>query len=109
MMYFLAVFCHMVHMKIHLNFESEQRVAMNGLLCRAGISSGDLLIMSNTDEIPSPRTVILLQSCDGIPPVIHLELKHYMYSFEFPVDYSSCRATIHVFSRLNPVSTFLAD
>ncbi|PIN09990.1 Beta-1,4-mannosyl-glycoprotein 4-beta-N-acetylglucosaminyltransferase [Handroanthus impetiginosus] len=79
--------------------EAEQRIAMNELLHRAGISAGDLLIMSDTDEIPSPHTVKLLQWCDGIPPVVHLELRHYMYSFEFPVDYSSWRATIHIYNR----------
>ncbi|KAJ4708225.1 beta-1,4-mannosyl-glycoprotein 4-beta-N-acetylglucosaminyltransferase [Melia azedarach] len=77
--------------------ESQQRIAMNGLLCYAGISNDDLLIMSDTDEIPSPHTVKLLQWCNGVPPVLHLELKNYMYSFEFPVDYSSWRATIHIY------------
>ncbi|KAI3921557.1 hypothetical protein MKW98_013491 [Papaver atlanticum] len=77
--------------------ESEQRVAMNRLIQRSGISIGDILIMSDTDEIPSPNTIKLLQWCDGIPPVMHLQLKHFMYSFEFPVDYSSWRATAHVY------------
>lgn len=77
--------------------ESEQRGAMNGLLHRTGISNGDLLIMSDTDEIPSPHTIKLLQWCDEVPPVLHLELRHYMYSFEFPVDYSSWRATAHIY------------
>ncbi|KAJ1443913.1 Glycosyl transferase, family 17 [Sesbania bispinosa] len=77
--------------------ESQQRGAMNALLRRAGISHGDILLMSDTDEIPSPHTLKLLQWCDGIPPIMHLELKHYMYSFEFPVDYSSWRATSHVY------------
>ena len=77
--------------------ESEQRRAMNGLLRRAGISNGDLLIMSDTDEIPSPHTIKLLQWCDEVPSVLHLELRHYMYSFEFPVDYSSWRATAHIY------------
>ncbi|KAL3825087.1 hypothetical protein ACJIZ3_021121 [Penstemon smallii] len=78
--------------------EAEQRIAMNWLLHQAGISTGDLLIMSDTDEIPSPHTVKLLQWCDGIPPILHLELRHYLYSFEFPVDYSSWRATIHIYN-----------
>ncbi|KAJ6408080.1 hypothetical protein OIU84_011394 [Salix udensis] len=78
--------------------EFEQRRAMTGLLRRSGISNGDLIIMSDADEIPSPHTVKLLQWCDEIPQVIHLELKHYMYSFEFPVDYSSWRATVQIFS-----------
>ena len=77
--------------------ESAQRGAMNGLLHRTGISNGDLLIMSDTDEIPSPHTIKLLQWCDEVPPVLHLELRHYMYSFEFPVDYSSWRATAHIY------------
>lgn len=77
--------------------ESEQRRAMNGLIRYAGISYDDLLIMSDADEIPSPHTVKLLQWCDGIPDVLHLELRNYMYSFEFPVDYNSWRATVHVY------------
>ncbi|MCL7038406.1 hypothetical protein MKW94_021261 [Papaver nudicaule] len=77
--------------------ESSQRGAMNYLLQDAGISDGDLLIMSDTDEIPSAHTMKLLQWCDGIPPIMHLELKHFMYSFEFPVDFSSWRATAHVY------------
>lgn len=79
--------------------EAEHRIAMNGLLRRAGIAIGDLLIISDTDEIPSPHTVKLLKWCDGTPSVLHLEMKNYMYSFEFPVDYSSWRATIHIYNQ----------
>ena len=78
--------------------ESMQRVAMNSLLLQAGISYGDVIIMSDIDEIPSPQTLKLLQWCDGIPYKMHLELKHYMYSFEFPVDYSSWRATAQIYT-----------
>ncbi|KAH7856068.1 hypothetical protein Vadar_032389 [Vaccinium darrowii] len=77
--------------------ESEQRGSMNHLLIRAGISHGDLVIMSDTDEIPSLHTIKLLQWCDGIPPVLHLELRQYLYSFEFPIDYSSWRATAQIY------------
>ncbi|KAL4200577.1 hypothetical protein AMTRI_Chr02g254260 [Amborella trichopoda] len=77
--------------------ESAQRAAMNGLLRRAGVSSGDLVIMSDADEIPSPHTIDILRWCDGIPPVMHLELRNYLYSFEFPVDLDSWRASVHVF------------
>ncbi|XP_075474514.1 uncharacterized protein LOC142505420 [Primulina tabacum] len=79
--------------------EAEHRIAMNGLLRQAGIAVGDLLIISDTDEIPSPHTVKLLKWCEGAPSVLHLEMKNYMYSFEFPVDYSSWRATIHIFNQ----------
>ncbi|KAJ4980241.1 hypothetical protein NE237_031078 [Protea cynaroides] len=79
------------------NLESQQRGSMNVLIRQAGISNGDILIMSDTDEIPSMNTMKLLQWCDGIPPKMHLELRHYMYSFEFPVDFSSWRATINIY------------
>ncbi|CAN0900195.1 Beta-1,4-mannosyl-glycoprotein 4-beta-N-acetylglucosaminyltransferase [Linum grandiflorum] len=78
--------------------ESEQRASMNSLLRRAGVSNGDLVIMSDTDEIPSPHTVKLLMWCDGIPPVLHLEMRNYLYSFEFPVDNSHWRATVQTYS-----------
>ncbi|RWV88468.1 hypothetical protein GW17_00049440 [Ensete ventricosum] len=77
--------------------EFKQRVALNSLLRGSGIAPGDVVIMSDADEIPSTDTIKLLQWCDGVPPVMHLELRHYMYSFEFPVDYSSWRATAHMF------------
>ena len=77
--------------------ERKQRIAMDSLVRRSGISYGDILIMSDTDEIPSQNTLKLLQWCDGLPPVMHLELKNYMYSFEFPVDYNSWRATANIY------------
>ncbi|WOK99527.1 beta-1,4-mannosyl-glycoprotein 4-beta-N-acetylglucosaminyltransferase [Canna indica] len=80
-------------------FEAKQRVALNSLLRRSGIATGDVVIMADADEIPSPETIKLLQWCDGVPPVMHLELRHYMYSFEFPVDYSSWRASSHLFNQ----------
>lgn len=78
--------------------EASHRRALNSLLTRSGIAVGDVLIMADADEIPSPETVQLLKWCDGIPPIMHLELKNYMYSFEFPVDHNSWRASAHVFT-----------
>ncbi|KAL6622637.1 hypothetical protein ACP70R_032516 [Stipagrostis hirtigluma subsp. patula] len=78
--------------------EADHRRALNKLIRRSGIAVGDVLIMADADEIPSPETLQLLRWCDGIPPVMHLELQNYMYSFEFPVDYNSWRATAHLFT-----------
>ncbi|KAF2310625.1 hypothetical protein GH714_015678 [Hevea brasiliensis] len=89
------------------SLRTEPRRVFDGIICsneldileiRWRISNGDLLIMSDTDKIPSPYTVKLPQWCDGIPPVLHLELRHYIYSFEFPVDYSSWHATVLIYS-----------
>ncbi|KAL9253200.1 Beta-1,4-mannosyl-glycoprotein 4-beta-N-acetylglucosaminyltransferase-like protein [Drosera capensis] len=75
--------------------EAYQRVALDQLLRIAGITDDDLLIMSDVDEIPSRHTINLLRWCDEIPQVLHLQLKNYIYSFEFHVDNNSWRASVH--------------
>ncbi|KAK4751291.1 hypothetical protein SAY87_004773 [Trapa incisa] len=77
--------------------EAYQRVALDQLLKIAGIEDDDLLIMSDADEIPSAHTVNLLRWCDDIPPILHLQLRNYMYSFEFYKDSNSWRASIHIY------------
>ncbi|XP_016162326.1 beta-1,4-mannosyl-glycoprotein 4-beta-N-acetylglucosaminyltransferase-like isoform X1 [Arachis ipaensis] len=75
--------------------EAYQRVALDQLLRIAGIEDDDLLIMSDVDEIPSAHTINLLRWCDDIPSVLHLQLRNYLYSYEFFVDNKSWRASIH--------------
>ncbi|KAF8408319.1 hypothetical protein HHK36_007468 [Tetracentron sinense] len=75
--------------------EAYQRVALDQLLKIAGISDDDLLIMSDVDEIPSSHTINLLRWCDDVPPILHLRLNNYLYSFEFLVDNKSWRASVH--------------
>ncbi|MFS8017444.1 putative beta-1,4-mannosyl-glycoprotein 4-beta-N-acetylglucosaminyltransferase [Helianthus anomalus] len=77
--------------------EAYQRVALDHLLKIAGIEEGDLLIMSDVDEIPSAHTVDLLRWCEGPPAIVHLNLKNYLYSFEFNVAHTSWRASVHHF------------
>lgn len=75
--------------------EAYQRVALDQLLRIAGIEDDDLLIMSDVDEIPSAHTINLLRWCDDTPPVLHLQLKNYLYSFEYYIDNKSWRASVH--------------
>ncbi|XP_039133548.1 uncharacterized protein LOC120270569 [Dioscorea cayenensis subsp. rotundata] len=75
--------------------ESYQRVALDQLIRLAGISDDDLLIMSDTDEIPSAHTINLLRWCDDIPEKLHLQLRNYLYSFEFHLDDRSWRGSVH--------------
>ncbi|GAA0167523.1 glycosyltransferase [Lithospermum erythrorhizon] len=77
--------------------EAYQRLALDYLLKQAGIQDDDLLIMSDVDEIPSSHTINLLRWCDDIPSILHLRLKNYLYSFEFPVDNNSWRASVHTY------------
>lgn len=79
--------------------EAFQRVALDQLLRIAGIEDDDLLIMSDVDEIPSSHTIDLLRWCDEIPSVIHLQLRNYLYSFEFLLDQKSWRASIHRYQK----------
>ncbi|GJV75632.1 beta-1,4-mannosyl-glycoprotein 4-beta-N-acetylglucosaminyltransferase-like protein [Tanacetum coccineum] len=76
--------------------EAHHRVSMNDLVRSSGISDGDILIVADTDEIPSRNTIKLLQWCDGLPPILHLDMKKYLYSFEFPTD-PTWKATSHVY------------
>ncbi|KAL9691004.1 hypothetical protein QQ045_011421 [Rhodiola kirilowii] len=75
--------------------EAYQRVALDQLIKIAGIKDDDLLIMSDTDEIPSGHTINLLRWCDDIPPILHLQLRNYLYSFEFYQDSASWRGAVH--------------
>uniref|UniRef100_A0A5B6YXB6 Beta-1,4-mannosyl-glycoprotein 4-beta-N-acetylglucosaminyltransferase n=1 Tax=Davidia involucrata TaxID=16924 RepID=A0A5B6YXB6_DAVIN len=75
--------------------EAYQRVALDQLLKIAGIEDDDLLIMSDVDEIPSSHTINLLRWCDDIPPILHLQMRNYLYSFEFLRDHKSWRASVH--------------
>jgi beta-1,4-mannosyl-glycoprotein beta-1,4-N-acetylglucosaminyltransferase len=77
--------------------EAHQRVVLDRLLRDSGIWEDDLVIMSDVDEIPSGHTINLLRWCDNIPPLIHLELRYYLYSFEFLVGYESWRAEVHLY------------
>ncbi|KAJ2807361.1 hypothetical protein H4R21_000503, partial [Coemansia helicoidea] len=80
--------------------ENRMRHRMDETLGGLGIGSDDLVINSDTDEIPHHAVVDLLRRCDGAPPVMHLSLKGFLYSFEFPeypdVLENSWRATIKV-------------
>ncbi|KAJ3334778.1 hypothetical protein HDU91_002529, partial [Kappamyces sp. JEL0680] len=72
--------------------EASHRVGMNALLSDAGAQLGDWVLMTDVDEIPSWHTVKLFATCQGIPTPVHLQLRNYMYSFEFLLDRDSWRA-----------------
>lgn len=83
-----------------------------------GLQKGDLVLNCDTDEIVSAHTIQLLKACDGYPSTLHLQLRNYLYSFEFPYDVQSWRAhvtkwdpaaTIYYHSRFPGDDTMLAD
>lgn len=90
---------HLLPQEKAFDRERKHREAMESLMREAGVSYGDLLIMSDVDEIPSQQTINLLRWCNNIPSVMHLQLRNYLYSFEFPVDYNSWRASVHIYQR----------
>jgi beta-1,4-mannosyl-glycoprotein beta-1,4-N-acetylglucosaminyltransferase len=63
--------------------EHKMREYMNNILEEVGVKVGDLLINADVDEIPYCHTIDLLRSCQGYPEELHLELRDYLYSFEF--------------------------
>ncbi|TFK74038.1 glycosyltransferase family 17 protein [Pluteus cervinus] len=54
-----------------------------------------LVLMSDLDEIPSRHTLQLLKACD-FGPSIHLQLRNFLYSFEWYLGPSSWRASVHL-------------
>ncbi|KAF6760192.1 glycosyltransferase family 17 protein [Ephemerocybe angulata] len=83
------------------NVESETRVAMSTLLTeqmhKFPSDTKNLVLMSDLDEIPAEHTVRLLKACD-FGNSIHLQLRNFMYSFEWYLGYSSWRASAHIWN-----------
>lgn len=82
-------------------FENEiaQRVHMDDLL-RSHVNpqgKAPMVIFSDVDEIPYAHTMSLLQHCTA-PSPLHLQMKEYLYSFEWPAGEGSWRAQVHRFT-----------
>ncbi|KAL1949610.1 hypothetical protein VTO73DRAFT_8491 [Trametes versicolor] len=76
--------------------EGAQRGHMNDLL-RQHMRQGappPLVLFSDVDEIPAGHTMRLLQACEA-PNPIHLQMREYLYSFEWPAGEGSWRAQVH--------------
>ena len=65
----------------------------------AGATMGDVVLVSDVDEIPSRETVALLKGCDGWPRILHLDLPVYRYSFTMPILDRQRRSTARTLSR----------
>jgi beta-1,4-mannosyl-glycoprotein beta-1,4-N-acetylglucosaminyltransferase len=65
--------------------ESHLRGRMDALLSSAGVRPNDIVLMSDLDEIPNHHTISLLKQCSDWPSPLHLQMKNYLYSFEFPL------------------------
>ncbi|KAJ7188614.1 glycosyltransferase family 17 protein [Mycena filopes] len=82
------------------NQESDTRDEMTKLLKSYIAESPDtqtLVVFSDIDEIPSNSTMQLLKGCD-FGQAIHLQLRNYIYSFEWLVGLTSWRASVHLWT-----------
>ncbi|CAE7077757.1 unnamed protein product, partial [Rhizoctonia solani] len=78
------------------NVEREHRLAMTRLINSAispPLNTAPLVIMSDVDEIPAAHTIRLVKAC-SFPRVLHLQLRNYVYSFEWPSGWRSWRAQV---------------
>jgi beta-1,4-mannosyl-glycoprotein beta-1,4-N-acetylglucosaminyltransferase len=79
--------------------EGATRDAMTSMLHNhiRALPSGILsfVIMSDIDEIPSKHSIDLLKACD-FGESLHLQLRNFLYSFEWQLDMSSWRASVHL-------------
>jgi len=80
--------------------ERNTRNAMTGLL-RSHIAQYPtrqvLVHMADVDEIPASHTLALLKACD-FGPAIHLQLRDYIYSFEWYTGPRSWRSSVQLWS-----------
>lgn len=81
-------------------WEAHQRNVMTELL-RSHLrltKRPPIVIFSDVDEIPSAHTIRLLRGCEfaanGQGP-LHLQMRTYLYSFEWPVGWGTWRAQVH--------------
>ncbi|KAJ3200375.1 hypothetical protein HDU67_002116, partial [Dinochytrium kinnereticum] len=74
--------------------ENAMRVDMTLFLMEVGLVSGDIVIMADVDEIPSRDTISMLSSCVFQPPILHLRMLNFIYSFDFLVDMDHWRAKV---------------
>jgi beta-1,4-mannosyl-glycoprotein beta-1,4-N-acetylglucosaminyltransferase len=78
--------------------ERHMRQSMNQNIAKVA-NEGDLIIMSDVDEIPRASTLETLKACSGVPSPLHLQLRNYIYSYEFPLDMNSWRARVERYSK----------
>lgn len=79
--------------------EADHRNTMTRLIrdtySSAQMSVPSLVISADVDEIPSRHTLQLLKRCQA-PNPIHLQMRSYSYSFEWPVGRTSWRPSVQL-------------
>ncbi|KJA28953.1 glycosyltransferase family 17 protein [Hypholoma sublateritium FD-334 SS-4] len=86
--------------------EAHTRNTMTGLI-RSHVATFapntlTIVFMSDLDELPARHTVDLLKNCD-FGPSIHLQLRDYLYSFEWYIGPTSWRASAHVWDQTKSI------
>ncbi|PWN28666.1 glycosyl transferase [Jaminaea rosea] len=83
---------------------NEMRVGVNHFIHNVlKPPASSLLLMADVDEIPSHASLSLLKAC-AAPLPMHLQMRNYVYSFEWVTDNRSWRAQLH---ELNDGSSYM--
>jgi beta-1,4-mannosyl-glycoprotein beta-1,4-N-acetylglucosaminyltransferase len=77
-------------------YENAHRHKMTSLLDSHNVHAGDLVVMSDVDEIPSAASLRLLRGCSGWGTRIHLSMRAFLYSFEWELVTPAWRAALQV-------------
>lgn len=82
------------------NFENEviMRQQMTLAIRHLRLKNGDLIIVGDVDEIPFKETIQLLKNCEGYSRELHLQMRNYVYSFEFYIDTTNWKPHVDTFS-----------
>lgn len=83
------------------NFENEviMRRDMTQAIRSLRPNYGDLIIVGDVDEIPFKETIKLLKNCEGYSKELHLQMRNYVYSFEFYIDTTNWKPHVDTYSQ----------
>ncbi|KAG0335762.1 hypothetical protein BG004_008337 [Podila humilis] len=79
--------------------EGRMRDGMTDLFIEIGMQEGDIFTSVDVDELPYRHTIELFKSCEGVPGSLHLQLKNYLYSYEFLTGATIWETSIHKYYR----------
>ncbi|XP_035706569.1 uncharacterized protein LOC110848618 isoform X1 [Folsomia candida] len=82
--------------------EMQMRISMSKAVEALAPKDGSLIIVSDVDEVPFKNTIKLLKSCTGYPTnELHLQMKNYLYSFEFRPATTNWKPHVTLFKHKN--------
>ncbi|KAF8161240.1 glycosyltransferase family 17 protein [Crassisporium funariophilum] len=83
---------------VEANTRNTMTMVIRNHISQISANTMSMVIMSDVDEIPARHTIDLLKHCD-FGKSIHLQLRDFLYSFEWYLGLTSWRASVAIWSQ----------